>query len=100
MQGQKIVAPAQRGRLTVTYLHGFATVPERLVEIVCSIASRMETEPVGLALGARSEGADGEQTTWGVDAYDAVAGLRQSEKDVLDEIFPHSHKVPSVAVTM
>ncbi len=76
------------GFFKVTYTHGFTTLPDELVEVVCSIASRLENAPDGLSMGARTEQAGGETITWGADAFSAVTDLTKAEKDVLRRIFP------------
>ncbi len=102
LEGQKlVVASGYRGELlTVVYTHGFSTLPERLVELVCRIAVRIHDTPHGLTAGMSAEGASGEQTTYGMDAYTGVTDLTSEEKRVLDELFPHTRRVPSVAMTL
>jgi hypothetical protein len=99
VRGQYIVSD-YKGELTVTYTHGFTTLPDRLVEVVCAIAFRLANSPHGLDIGVQSEGADGESITWGSDAYAGVADLTRTERDVLDKLFPHTRRVPSVVHTL
>jgi len=86
--------------LSVTYTHGYTTLPDELVEVVCSIANRMYSAPAGMASGIQSEAADGESITWGSDAYGGVAELTGAEKRVLDRVLPSSRRRPSVAMTL
>jgi|GEM_PF-3207658 len=95
----------------VEYTHGFddplATysyvgyeampLPDDLVEIVCSIASRIANSPAALGTGVVSEGAGGESVTWGADAYRGVAQLTAAEKGALMRVYP---KVPTRAETL
>lgn len=78
----------EKGAFRVTYDHGFDTLPDELVELVCSVANRIQNAPAGLGLGARTEQAGGETITWGADAFGAVTDLTKAEKTVLDRIFP------------
>ena len=101
IEGQYVIAPDYQYKyLTVTYTHGFETLPDELVEVVCAVAARMAATPSGLASGIASESADGEQITYGSDAFGGVTELTSAEKRVLDRIFPHTRSVPSVAVTL
>ena len=79
----------------VTYTHGFITLPDELVEVVCSIAARMYAASEALMSGVRSEQAGGEMVTYGADAYAGTSELTQAEKNVLDRLFP---RVPSVVI--
>lgn len=99
--GQTIAADVYKGvMLSVTYTHGFATIPDKLKDIVCAVAARMAAAPAGLKAGYQSESADGESIVFGSDAFAGVAELTSAEKRVIDRIFPHTRKVPSVAMTM
>jgi hypothetical protein len=75
------------GPVTVTYSHGFETLPGKLTELVCSIASRMAASTDSLAQGVRSEQAGGEMITYGADAYAGVTSLTSEEKVSLDRLF-------------
>lgn len=75
------------GPVTVTYTHGFAVLPGKLTELVCSIASRMAAADDSLKKGIRSEQAGGEQVTYGADAYAGVTALTSEERSSLDRIF-------------
>jgi hypothetical protein len=88
-RGAQLYIDASVGPVTVTYDHGFATLPAGLVEVVCGIAYRLEKQPGGLGLGVRTEGADGEQTTFGADAYEGVSGLTPGEEKALRECYPN-----------
>lgn len=86
---------ARCGPLTVTYTHGFETVPDELVELVCAIAVRMSTVPDSVASGARTEQAGAEAITWGVEAFNASSGLTNGEESRLRAMFP---KLPRTIV--
>lgn len=85
-----------KGAFRVTYDHGFEVLPDELIEVVCSIASRLTEQPEGLAAGARTEQAGGETVTWGTDAFAAVTDLTRAEKDVLRRIFPRLPRTVSL----
>lgn len=82
------LAAASCGPLTVTYVHGFSPVTDELIELVCSIASRMSKLPDAVVSGARTEQAGGEAITWGVEAFNAGGSLTSAEKDELRLLFP------------
>lgn len=101
IEGQNLICNGYRDQLLrVTYAHGFWTIPDELKEVVCAVASRLASAPAGLASGIQSESADGESISYGSDAFGGVAELTSGEKRVIDRLFPHSHRVPSVAVTL
>lgn len=76
------------GPVTVTYLHGFDPLPDELVELVCSIASRLHGQSDAMAAGVRTEQAGGESVTWGADAWSGTTGLTRPEMEALRRIFP------------
>lgn len=80
--------PGCGGPIVVEYEHGYAELPEGLVELVCSIASRMANTPAGVHAGARTEQAGGESITWGSDAYGGTTGLTEAERSELDRLLP------------
>lgn len=79
------------GFVTVTYNHGYAAadMPGELIEFVCQVATRLAT-PVNaeLAAGITQQGAGGFSISFGMDAYKAVSGLTQGEKETLARIWP------------
>jgi hypothetical protein len=85
------------GPITVEYTHGFTTLSDELIELVCAIASRLAKTPDALSLGHRTEQAGGESITYGAEAYAAVGGLTLSEQAALDALFP---RLPSTAVLL
>ena len=76
------------GRLTVAYTHGFTTLPDELVELVCTVAARMGGMPAELQAGVQSQGAGPFQQTYGWDSYKAASGLTEGEKQVLARYWP------------
>lgn len=72
----------------VEYSHGFDPVPDGLVELTCSIASRIANMPEQVAMGARTEQAGGEAVTWGVEAFNSAAGLTAGELKILRTFYP------------
>lgn len=77
-----------RTPLRVTYSHGLDTMPDELVELVCSIAARLGSVPAAMAAGATTEQAGGETITWGSDAYAGSTGLTSAEEKALATLFP------------
>lgn len=77
-----------RAPLRVTYTHGFDTIPDELIELVCSIADRLGSVPAAMAAGATTEQAGGETITWGSDAYAGSTGLTSAEEKALATLFP------------
>jgi hypothetical protein len=76
------------GPLTVEFSHGYAVLPDNLLELVCAIAARMGGLPSAVAAGARTEQAGGEAVTWGVEAFNSSSGLTSSEEKSLRRLFP------------
>lgn len=76
------------GLVTVTYTHGYATLPDALVELVCQVASRLDTPTPELAAGVQTLGAGPLSVGYGWDSYKAQAGLTQGEKDALRQYWP------------
>lgn len=74
--------------VTVEYSHGYAELPDALVELVSAIASRMQSMPASVAAGAQTEQAGSETVTWGAQAYASTSGLLPSEEKALDTLFP------------
>lgn len=71
---------------TVTYSHGFVTIPQELVEVVCSVAARMASSPAGLAGGIRSETAGDVSVTYATESLSAAGALLPSEQGILDRL--------------
>jgi hypothetical protein len=86
--GGILETPNFGGNLEVTYAHGFATVPDELVELVCGVASRLAQINVAAATGVQQESAGSESVTFGFDSYKAISDLNAGEKAVLDRLFP------------
>ena len=82
------VDTARTDRLTVTYTHGLGTLPDDLVELVCTVAARMGGMPAELQAGVQQQGAGPFQQTYGWDAYKAASGLSEGEKQVLARYWP------------
>jgi hypothetical protein len=74
--------------VTVTYVGGFTVLPDALVELVCSIASRLDTVDPAAAAGVQQESGGSESVTFGFDSYNAIADLTTGEKRALDRLFP------------
>lgn len=87
LRGQVLYSEA-RPPITVAFTHGFATLPDRLVELVCEIAFRLAAQSAAVASGVRQETAGIESVTWSNEALEGASGLVPSEERQLDQIFP------------
>ena len=74
--------------VTVTYSHGYATVPEGIKEVVCAIANRMAQTPASAEGGTRQEGAGGVNITYASETLSSGANLTASEKAAIDKVVP------------
>lgn len=68
----------------VTYVHGFATVPEDVVAVVCQVAGRAFGRPADSA-GATSEQIGTYRVTVGAAAAAGALGLLEDEKRILTD---------------
>lgn len=75
-------------QVTVTYAHGYAALPDELVELCCQVAQRLATPNEPLAQGVQQQTAPGFSVGYGWDAWKAQAGLTQGEKDALRRYWP------------
>lgn len=80
--------PNEGGQVTVEYAHGFETVPDEIVEIVCGIAARMSTQSDAASAGVIQETGGSESVSYGFDSYKAVSALSAGEMAMLDRLFP------------
>ena len=74
--------------VTVEYAAGYAVLPDALVELVCSIASRLDGVDPAAATGVQQESGGSESVTYGFDSYNAISELTTGEKRALDKLFP------------
>jgi hypothetical protein len=86
--GSVLETPHYGGNLEVTYRHGFSQLPEELVEVVCSVASRLSNVNLAAAAGVQQETGGSESVSYGFDSYNAISDLSTGEKRVLDRLFP------------
>jgi hypothetical protein len=86
--GGTLEVPRYGGNLSIVYTHGWATLPDELVELVCAVASRMANSNAAAASGVQQETGGSESVTFGFDSYNAIAELTTGEKRMLDRIFP------------
>lgn len=72
-------------QVVVTFTHGFVTLPDELVELVCSVAQRLGTadSSTGMEAGIRSESIDDYAVTYASEAREDAAGLLPGERDEL-----------------
>lgn len=74
--------------ITVTYSHGYVTVPDKVKEIVCAVAWRMSQTPGAVDGGVRQEGTAAVTVTFASETLSAGGNLTQSEKSALDLAIP------------
>jgi len=74
--------------VSVTYTHGYTTLPDELVELCCQVAQRLGTPNEPLAQGVQQQTAPGFSVGYGWDAWKAQSGLTQGEKDALRRYWP------------
>lgn len=86
--GGVLEVPNYGGNLEIVYTHGWATLPDELIELVCAVASRMANSNAAAASGVQQETGGSESVTFGFDSYNAIAELTTGEKRMLDRIFP------------
>jgi hypothetical protein len=81
-------------RAEVVFTHGFTTVPDELIDLVCSVAVRLSNTPVGMEAGIRSVTIDDYSRTFAAEAREDAAVLLPGERTALNQILA----VPSVYV--
>lgn len=62
---------------------------EELIELICTIAARLETLNPSLTEGVQSASAGGESVTFGFDSHKGSTSLVYEEKAALDRMFPY-----------
>lgn len=74
--------PLWCGQVLVTYTHGFAVIPDELLELVCSVAVRVGAadEASGMEAGIRSESIDDYTVTYAAEAVESASGLLPGEE--------------------
>lgn len=89
MNGSQITA-CSTDVLTVAYSHGFpdGAIPDEVVEIVCTVAARIDSTDPALSQGVTQEQSGSASQTFGMDAFRAVSGLTSEEKAILKGLFP------------
>lgn len=102
--GWRMDARCQPVTVIVDYDHGYAALPDGLIELVCSIAARFAAGGSSSASAARA-GTYKQLTvgswsaTYSSDAIGAVGGLLPSEKAALTEFFPKRTKMGTVLLS-
>jgi len=86
--GGVLEVPRYGGNLEIVYDHGWATLPDELVELVCGLASRLTNVNPAAGAGVQQETGGSESVTFGFDSYNAISELSTGEKRVLDRMFP------------
>lgn len=94
LEGQVLSLPTS-GRFTVEYDHGYAEVPDGVVEVVVTVAARLGSTDSAVASGVQQETSGSVNQSFGWDAWKGVSGLTAEEKAVLGRLFP---KVPRTLV--
>lgn len=76
------------GDVIVTYTHGFDPLPDELIDLVCSVASRLGATPSGggMEAGIRSESIDDYSVTYAAESLQMASGLLEGEVSSLHSI--------------
>jgi hypothetical protein len=76
------------GDVIVTYTHGWDPLPDELLELVCSVASRLGATPDGggMEAGIRSESIDDYSVTYAAESLQMASGLLEGEISSLHNI--------------
>lgn len=76
------------GQVSITYTHGFVTIPDELKDLVCSVAARLgaSTGAAGMEAGIRSESIDDYSVTYAAEALTMASDLLDGEKVVLQQL--------------
>ena len=76
------------GDVIVTFTHGFNPIPDELLELVCSVASRLGATPDGggMEAGIRSESIDDYSVTYAAESLQMASGLLEGEISSLHNI--------------
>lgn len=77
---------------TITYSHGYAVIPDKILEIVCAVAHRLATSTDGRETGRAQESVGGVSVTYATEAVDNSATLNAGEKAILDEVIGRRNK--------
>lgn len=85
----------QSDQVDITYRSGWDTLSDDIIELVCSVAKRLQDLNPALEEGAVSETGGSEGMTFGWDSYQGVGDLVTSEKTRIARFFP---KVPRAIV--
>jgi hypothetical protein len=70
-------------RVQATYLRGWATVPEGVVELTCQVAVRLSLTPAGMDVGIRQRTVDDYTEVYAVEQLDAAGNLLSGEMAAL-----------------
>lgn len=78
--------------VTVAYSHGYSDIPDELIELVCQIATRLDTSSTqqgqAVAAGVQQQTAGSFSIGFGWDAWKAQADLTAGEKATLRRLWP------------
>ncbi|MFF4417089.1 hypothetical protein ACFYY8_31600 [Streptosporangium sp. NPDC001559] len=71
--------------VNVTHTHGFVTIPDELLDLVCSVAMRLGSVPSsgGMEAGVRSETIDDYSVTYAAEVVTHASGLLPGEEESL-----------------
>jgi len=75
-------------RAEVTYTHGYPTIPDELLDLVCAVAERLGQTTAGMAAGVREEAIDDYRVVYAAEAVSTASGLLPGELAALAEFVP------------
>lgn len=74
----------------ITYTHGLVTIPDELLDLVCSVAVRLgssgSSDATGMEAGIRSESIDDYSVTYASDVLETASGLLPGEEASLRDL--------------
>lgn len=86
--GRSVTFPSRLlSPVRITYDHGHETVPDALVEVVCSVATRLASTPAAAAGIAQEDIGSGSYSVQYTETR-AAGGLLAGERSVIDRFFP------------
>lgn len=90
LSGGGVLQLPRHDEWTVVYAHGWSaeTMPDGVVELVCTIAARLVSTDPALAAGVTQEQTGSQSQTLGWDAWKGLSGLTAAEQVRARALFP------------